>query len=257
MPAINIKTEKFEGPFDLLYHLIEKNEIDIYDIPISTLADQYVNFLKTMPETDMDSMSEFILMAATLLEIKSKMLLPKVACEDSGEDEDPRSELVRRLVEYKKYKELTGFFKEREGLSDIVFYKNIDRTLPVTEIFTKPVDLDEILDGVSLDLLYKAFAEVLNRRELKTDKIRSSFKSVQKDLHTVEEKIEYIQGLLKNYESISFEAIFPNTAYKIEKIVTFLALLELIRLKSVKIYQVDLFGEIKIVGNDKNEIIGA
>lgn len=257
MQTVNIKTEKFEGPFDLLYHLIEKNEIDIYDIPISTLADQYIEHIKMLPQMDMDSMSRFVLMASTLLEIKSKMLLPKAVEENIGEESDPREELVRKLVEYKKYKEITGFFKEREGLSEVVFYRDIDGTLPLAEIFTKPVEMGGILGGVELDLLYKAFLEVLNRRELKTDKIRSSFNSIEKDQHTVQEKIEHIQCLLRNYKSVNFTSIFPETAYKREKIVTFLALLELIRLKKVKIYQTNLFSEIKIVGNGLYEANGA
>ncbi|MDR2904022.1 MAG: segregation/condensation protein A [Clostridiales bacterium] len=244
---MHLRLDVFEGPMDLLLHLIDKNELDIYDIPIAELADQYVAYIGYYAEKDMESMSEFVLMAATLLEIKSKMLLPRTPQGANPEDdEDPRAALVEKLIEYKRFKSVISVLKEKEALAERAFFKAADPTLSGLARVEEPVDLGALLDGLTADRLYKAFQEVLNRRELKTDKVRSGFNSVSKDLYTIEEKIEHIENLLTLYQSVKFYGIFSPASGKSEKIVTFLALLELIKMKRVTIRQEKIFDEIII-----------
>ena len=258
MPIL-IKTEAFEGPMDLLYHLIEKHEIDIYDIPIALLADQYIAALRLMQQPDMESMSEFVLMAATLLEIKSKLLLPLPPSEEDEEEEDPRAELVRKLVEYKRFKTAAEGFRDFEAQGALVFYKPCDETLPFAELSVAPVDVGAVLSDITLDVLYAAFEEVMKRKELKTDRIRSTFGAVEKDKFTVEEKQAHIRNLLRLYRTVAFDEIFTEGARKMEKVVTFLALLELIKMKALAITQDALFGKIMLseMEGEANEAGGA
>ncbi|MFV0314784.1 MAG: segregation and condensation protein A [Anaerotignum sp.] len=243
MEQITIRIDAFEGPLDLLYHLIEKNEIDIYDIPIAKLTDQYLEYLESVKDRDMDGMSEFLVMAATLLEIKSKLLLPKIKNEEEGPD--PREELVLRLLEYKKIKDITDEFRQYEEDAALVFYKEVDEA--VKQLRSKePQVLDEFLQGITMEDLYFAFQQVMDRKATKVDHVRSSFKAVTKDLFTVQEKMEYIRDMLILQPKTSFLSIFRADAGKMEKVVTFLALLELIKMKEVQIMQKLNFGEINI-----------
>ena len=256
MESIHVHLEAFEGPFDLLFHLIEKNEIDIYDIPIAQLTEQYIAFLEQAEYKNMDGMSEFLLMAATLIEIKSKLLLPKQKQEQP--QQDPREELVNKLLEYKKFKEITDDFKKREETAALVLYKEADKAVEKLKQSNKQdLDLDKFLCGITLDNLYEAFTEVMKRRETKVDRVRSSFKSVERDLYTIDEKIDYIRDLLILRPSVSFYTIFRPKAVKMEIVVTFLALLELIKMKEVSVSQKETFSEIlitKVSGSDNNEI---
>lgn len=246
MEEINIRLDAFEGPLDLLYHLIEKNEIDIYDIPIASLTEQYLAYLDAAEDRDMDGMSEFLLMAATLLEIKSKLLLPKPK-EEEADGPDPREELVQKLLEYKKIKDATETLREREEDASLVFYKEADASVEKLKE-QEPQNLEDILMGVTLDDLHTAFLQVMARQETKVDRVRSSFRSVQKDLFTVREKMEYIRDLLilRPHGATAFHTIFRPQAGRMEKVVTFLALLELIKQKEVQITQERNFGEILI-----------
>jgi len=248
-----VKTEVFEGPFDLLYHLIEKNEIDIYDIPIAFITEQYIEYLGSMPERDMDSMSEFVLIAAQLLEIKSRLMLPMP--KDSEEEDDPRATLVERLIEYKRFKEISEFFKTKNETAHLYFYKPRDPSVPVPE--QAPPDTGEILDGVSLDALFKTFEEVLSRRELKVDKIRSGFGTVKRDLFTVEQKTVHILNLLLLKKRVTFASIFVPESSRAEMVVTFLALLELIKTRQVAAEQDGLFSEITIKLKQKHSPVPA
>lgn len=244
MEQITIRLNAFEGPLDLLYHLIEKNEIDIYDIPIAQLTDQYLAYLDAAEDRDMDGMSEFLVMAATLLEIKSKLLLPKPKnVEEEGPD--PREELVLRLLEYRKIKDVTDAWRQCEEEASLIFYKEADQAVKQLK-GKEPQALDEFLQGITMEDLYFAFQQVMNRRETKVDRARSSFKTVQKDLFTVQEKMEYIRDMLVLQPKTTFFSIFRLNAYKMEKVVTFLALLELIKRKEVQISQELTFGEITI-----------
>ena len=193
MSILQIKLEEFEGPLDLLLKLIDKNKIDIYDIPISKLTDDYLYYIKNKSIIDMEEMSQFIIMATTLLEIKSKMLLPKEKDKETNEEIDPREELVQKLIEYKKYKMIAEKLYETEVFVDKVIFKKEDiNAINNIKIKTEPT-IEEILEGVTLKDLYKAFEEVLKRKELKTDKIRSGFKSVTRALYKINDKINYIE----------------------------------------------------------------
>ena len=250
METINIRLAAFEGPLDLLYHLIEKNEIDIYDIPIVEITNQYMEYIQEMERsTSMESMSEFLVMAATLLKIKSRMLLPK---EEKEEEEDPREELVQRLLEYKRIKDATETLKEREEEAALVYYKEADASVAKLKE-QPPQELEDLLQGITMDDLYQAFRQVMARKETKEDKVRSSFRSVQKDLFTVGEKMEYIRDMLilHPHEKTAFHTIFRRNAGKMERVVTFLALLELIKQKEVQITQEKNFGEIFISRYDE------
>jgi len=244
LDKITIRLDAFEGPLDLLYHLIEKNEIDIYDIPIARLTDQYLEYLDAAEDRDMDGMSEFLVLAATLLEIKSKLLLPKPKSEEE-EGPDPREELVQRLLEYRKIKDVTEEWRQREEEAALIFYKEADQAVKQLK-GKEPQALEDFLQGVTMEDLYLAFQQVMNRRETKVDRVRSSFKTVSRDLFTVQEKMEYIRDMLILQPKATFFSIFRENARKMEKVVTFLALLELIKRKEVQISQVLTFGEITI-----------
>lgn len=252
---ITLQLENFQGPMSLLYHLIEKNKIDIYDIPIFEITTQYLAIVEDAQKRSMDVMSEFLLMAATLLEIKSRMLLPKSKNEESDGEIDPRAELVSKLIEYKRFKNVTEEFKEREETASQVLYKEAD---PSLHIFKQQeiVELEDFLEGVTFDDIYKAFQEVLKRREKKVDKVRSSFKSVERDLYTVEEKIIYIKDLIIISTKVSFWEIFRENVRKTEIVVTFMALLECIKMRLVSINQDEAFNEIvitKYIGSELHE----
>ena len=242
---LNIKLENFEGPIELLYHLIKKNEIDIYDIPIAILADQYIEYIENFPK-NMEIMSSFIVMAATLLEIKSKMLLPNSKVEVLESEEDPREELVRKLIEYKKFKEVSDYFKYKIiDLKPHIFKEPEKEVLNLFKDYK--TEISEVLNGITVDNLFEIFKEVIMRKELKVDKIRSGFNSVKKDIFTVDEKIESIKHHLKTNKFIRFKSMFSLETSKSEIIVTFLALLELIKTKTVKINQDNTFEDITIV----------
>ncbi len=153
--TINIKLQNFEGPFDLLFHLIEKNEVDIYDIPIADITNQYLEYIYEMESLDLEVASEFIVMAATLLQIKSKMLLPKQKRdldELAADDEDPRAELVEKLIEYKKYKEVSNVLQKREDVYSKLFYKDAE--------IIDDIEEKEIFLNITLDDIVAAFTDI-------------------------------------------------------------------------------------------------
>ena len=153
--GIPVKLQVFEGPLDLLLHLIDKNKIDIYDIPIVEITNQYMDYIKAMEREDLNVMSEFLVMAATLLDIKCKMLLPKEVTED-GEEEDPRQELVEQLLQYKMYKYMSYELRDRELDGGRTMYK--DPTIPEEVMnYVEPVDLDELLGDLTLATLNRVF----------------------------------------------------------------------------------------------------
>ena len=251
MRTIHVKLDAFEGPFDLLYHLIEKNEIDIYDIPINTLTEQYLEYIEHFKNADMDSMSEFLVMATTLLEIKAKMLLPSEK-KEIDEEQDPREALVNQLLEYKKFKDIVPFLKERENPGR--YFKQADSILlsqPMQESNENIVA--DVLSDVTLGMLHKAFLEVMKKKELRTDRIRSSFSSVPRDTYTIQDKMEYIKSLLILNKNLVFKDVFRKNSGKIEKVVTFLALLELIKLSQIVVTQKNNFADIYITSGDRWE----
>ena len=157
--AIPVKLEAFEGPLDLLLHLIDKNKVDIYDIPIVEITNQYMEYIREMQKKDLNIMSEFLLMAATLLDIKCRMLLPAEVNEE-GEEEDPRAELVEQLLQYKMYKYMSYELKDRQLDGEKLMFK--DETLPdEVKEYQEPVDLDALLDGITLARLNEVFQGIM------------------------------------------------------------------------------------------------
>lgn len=243
MDNMTVRLDSFSGPLDLLYHLIEKNEIDIYDIPIAELTDQYIEFISREENKNMDGMSEFVVMAASLIEIKSRMLLPSVQGEEA--EEDPREELVQKLIEYKKYKSVTEILLKRSEEAAMTLFREPDMIIP--ELMKKDeLPVDECLRGLTMEDLYKAFRDVMIRREKKIDRVRSGFRSVRHDNFTVDEKIISLRSVLKVSPRVKFYEMFSRDTTREEILVTFLALLELIRRHNVSVEQDDIFGEIYI-----------
>lgn len=226
--AINVKLEAFEGPLELLLHLIEKAEVDIYDIPIADITDQYLNYISMMEIPDLEVSSEFLVMAATLLEIKSKMLLPKHKKEETGTDDiDPREELVRKLIEYKKYKEVSLELKDKLGVYSRIFYKPPE---PIEDYIN---DVTAITN-VSLDMLYISFRNILLKNERKK---KNKYTEIYREVITVDDKIKLINKLLASKPSFYFDDLFISCYNKYEIIVTFLAMLELLKRRSLMIEQ--------------------
>ena len=189
--GIAVKLQAFEGPLDLLPHLIEKNKVSIYDIPIAEITDQYMAYLHEMKKQDLGVMSEFLLMAATLLDIKSRMLLPKEVNEE-GEEEDPRQELVQQLLEYKMYKYISYELKERRQDAAQVLYHKQDLPEEV-KAYKQPVSTEELLAGVTLSRMHRIFVDIIRRQNNRIDPIRSTFGTLQKeevDMDQMREKVE-------------------------------------------------------------------
>ena len=241
---LSYKLETFEGPLDLLLHLIEKNKVSIYDIPIAEITDQYLEYVSHMEEESLDVVSEFLVMAATLLDIKAKMLLPKEVNED-GEEEDPRAELVARLLEYKTYKYMYMELKDMELDAEKVFYKA--PTIPgEVKQYEEPVDLDKLLDGLTLVKLKQVFDSVMKRQRDKIDPVRSSFGTIKKEPVSLEEKISSVMGYARKHRKFSFRGMLERQAGRIEVVVTFLALLELMKIGKIRLTQDAPFEDMQI-----------
>lgn len=225
MDGYAIQLENFEGPLDLLLHLIKKNEMDIYDIPMAAITEQYLSILDAMKTLNLDLAGEFLLMAATLLHIKSKMLLPKIVEEDlEEEEEDPRAELVRRLLEYQKYKEVSTTLDLKPQLGRDLFA----RVAPEPEV------LEEAEAGfVSVGLfdLLEALREVLKETP------EQLMHEVNLEHLSVTDRINAILSSLQGKESVAFSDLFEGGLKRNEVIVTFLALLELVKLRLVRFMQ--------------------
>ena len=228
-----IKLPIFEGPLDLLLHLIREHEINIYDIPIAFITKQYLEYIELLKNLNLEVAGEFLVMASTLIHIKSRTLLPKseVSADMEEEGDDPREELVRKLLEYKKYKEAAGLLRDKE-----IAYKNVFTRKAESEI----PDEDELLIEVSIFDLLSAFKNVVKNIK------GSDTYEISVDEVSVTERINYIMEALGNSSYILFESLFSDMTRKMELVATFLALLELIRLKLVKIQQTKRFGTIRI-----------
>lgn len=242
--GIPVKLEAFEGPLDLLLHLIEKNKINIYDIPIVEITSQYMEYIDGMETKDLDIMSEFLVMAATLINIKAKMLLPKEKNEEE-EEIDPRQELVERLLEYKMYKYISVELKDKQMDAQKILYK--DPTLP-KEIasYKEEVRIEDILGDLTLSKLHEIFESVLRRREDKIDPIRSNFGKIEKEEITLADKMVDIERYAKVHRSFSFRKLLIHASSKIEVIITFLGVLELMKIGKIHVVQEDTFKDILI-----------
>ncbi len=230
----NIKLDAFEGPLDLLLHLIKENQVDVYDIPIATITEQYFEYIDLMKDLNLDVAGEYLVMAATLTYIKSKTLLPPVEDDFPDEDEglDPRDELVAKLVEYKKYKEASINLRERELTQSQVFVRELGKD-------DTPEGADLLLD-ISVFELLKSFRTVLDRLG------DAKEYTVTLEEISVTDKLNEIVARLEDADSIVFDSLFENDKNKIDVIATFLALLELLRLKLARAHQTRMGGEILI-----------
>ena len=239
--GIDIKVNAFEGPLDLLLHLIEKNKVDIYDIPISEITSQYLDYIRSMEEEDLDVMSDFLVMAATLLKIKAKMLLP--VKEEEEEEGDPREELVRRLIEYKIYKYAAEELKDLSVDAQKVFFK--PETVP-EEIkhYEEPIRPGEIVGDVTLEKLNQIFRMVMRRKKDREDPVRSHFGKIQKEKYKVEDRMDDIRCQIRGLKRLNFRTLLDIQPVKEMVIVTFLAVLELMKVGEVKVVQEHNFAEI-------------
>lgn len=249
--GIPVKLEVFEGPLDLLLHLIEKNKVDIYDIPIVLITEQYLEYVAGMDTKDMDIMSEFLVMAATLVRIKSKMLLPKEEVEEE-EEEDPRQELVERLLEYKMYKYASFELKDRQYDAARVFFK--EPTIP-DEIrdYKEDVDFHELLSDVTLPKLQEIFDSVMQKQEDKVDRIRSNFGEIEREEINIEDQMIFVEEYAMLHGRFSFRKLLEKKRGKSYVIVTFLSVLEMMKTGKLRIEQEALFDDIIITYQSKKE----
>ena len=242
--GIPVKLQVFEGPLDLLLHLIDKNKIDIYDIPIVEITNQYMEYIRAMEKEDLNIMSEFLVMAATLLDIKCRMLLPKELNED-GEEEDPRQELVEQLMEYKMYKYMSYELKDREIDTDKVMYKRPTIPEEVLE-YVEPVDLDILLGDLTIQKLNRIFKDVMKRQVDKIDPVRSKFGKIEKEEVTVTEKLAAVADYARKHRQFSFRQLLVKQSSRTQIVVTFLAVLQLMKDGELSIEQEQPFDDIVI-----------
>ncbi len=241
---LEVKLEAFEGPLDLLLHLIEKNKVDIYDIPIVEITEQYLDYVSKMPKDDLDLASEFLVMAATLIDIKSKMLLPK-EIDENGEEIDPRVELVEKLIEYKMYKYASVELRDMQVYAGKSLYK--EPTIPEeVSKYQQPVDLDQLLEGVDLSKLNEIFQMVLKRQVDKIDPVRSKFGKIEMEEVSLPDKIDYVANTVRKKKKCNFKQLLEKSKSKVEVIVSFLAVLELIKIGEIEVHQEKTFGDIYI-----------
>jgi segregation and condensation protein A len=229
-----VRLENFEGPLDLLIHLIRKNEVNVYDIPIALITAQYLAYLDLMRELDLDVAGEFLVMAATLIHIKSRMLLPRPDPAQAEEPEDPRQALVARLLEHQKYKAAAELLHDREIVRSAQWMRPDARVAAIAgEEYERELEVD-------LFSLLSAFQAVLDRAT------RRSKVPLPPEQVSIESRIEALLGRLSETQACGFEELFADVSSRSDLIVTFLALLEMIRLKLVRVYQTGSFGPIRV-----------
>lgn len=241
--VLNFKLENFEGPLDLLLHLIKQSKMEIENVELSKITEQYLAIMDSLPELDLEKASEFIEVAATLIEIKSKALLPKLIENEEVDEEDPEALLLQRLQEYKLFKETSEKLKESENVSR--FYKAPEEEASKFRI---------VLKDMSLDILLNAFTNVLTRAtKIETE---NEPKQIAKEKFTVTQKIASIKDALIIRNKIMFSELFNESISRDEIITTFMALLELLKLQEIKCVQSDAFCDIEILkaeNEDSNE----
>ncbi|MEB3102772.1 segregation/condensation protein A [Ferviditalea candida] len=251
MPIL-YRLESFEGPLDLLLHLIDKAEIDIYNIPISEITDQYLEYVNAMQELQLDAASEFLVMAATLLSIKSRMLLPKppvidIESEDYDPDLDPRAELVQKLIEYRKFKAVSEFLREQELRRSLIYSREpVDLTPYAVSVSENPVK------GFSTFDLIVAFQKAL-RKASSRDRVAK----IERDEISIKDRLdEIVTSLYAQDGKLLFSDFFSPEATRREVVVTFLAILELMKMRKILCYQHRLFEDIVIELRKEGEAIG-
>lgn len=236
-PSYKVKLDVFEGPLDLLLYLVRKDEVDIYEISIERITRQYLEYLEAMEAIDVEVGGEFIVMAANLLYIKSRTLLPadqQMVVEEEAEEDDPRWELIRQLIEYKKFKEAAGELRQREDLALRLFGRAPEAPPP-------DPNANLLVGEVGVLDLIRAFQRVLERIEKK-----SEAREIEADHFTVSGKIDFILRVLPEGETLEFDELFASQATRGEMVATFLALLELVRLRHLQVVQDETFGSIRL-----------
>lgn len=241
---MTVKLQVFEGPLDLLLHLLEKNKVNIYDIPIVEITNQYLEYIARMKRQDLNIVSEFLVMAATLIDIKSRMLLPSAAAEEE-EEEDPRAELVQQLLEYKMYKCMAYELRDRQIDAARVLFK-APTIPPEVANYEEPVHLDELVSDMTLTKLNAIFKSVMRKQTDKIDPVRSKFGRIEKEEVSLSEKMAYLEDYCTTHSHFSFRNLLEAQASKMEIIVTFLAILELMKMGKIFISQEHTFDDIAI-----------
>jgi segregation and condensation protein A len=232
--AYRVRLEAFSGPLDLLIHLIKKNEVNIYDIPISLITAQYLEYVELMEELNLDIAGDFIVMAATLIHIKSRMLLPRPDPSQDDVEEDPRDALVNRLLEYQKYKAAASLLHERETMRSAQWQLPDQR---VAEMAGEEFETEVEVDLVSLMAAFKAVLDRAKQRPTVP---------IPGEQVSIEDRIAQLLSRLSETEACGFEDLFVDADSRRDLIVTFLALLEMIRMKLVRVFQAGTFGAIRV-----------
>ena len=241
---LKVKLESFEGPLDLLLHLIDKNKVNIYDIPIALITKQYMEYLEEMKRLDLNIMSEFLVMAATLLDIKAKMLLPAEVNEE-GEEVDPRDELVQQLIEYKIYKYMSYELRDRQMDAARFLFKK--ETLPESvKAYAPPINREELIGDATLGKLNDIFKSIMQRQIDRIDPVRASFGKIEKEEVNMEEVMFDLEDYCHKHKRFSFRDLLEGQASKMKMIVVFLSILELLKVGKIEICQEEIFGDIQI-----------
>ena len=251
MEELAFKLEAFEGPLDLLLHLIEKNKVSIYDIPIAEITDQYIEYVAAMDHEDLDLVSDFLVMAATLLDIKARMLLPKEETAE-GEEEDPRAELTERLLEYKRFRAISEELRDYAVLAEQVLFREEDLPKEVRN-YRPPIELDDLLRDVTLQRLKQVFDDVMRRREDLVDPVRSKFGQIRRETVQISDQIVKVRKALEGGKRRSFRSLLKKGTSKVEIVVTFLAILELIRTGDIFLTEDSTRDDIIIEGKRQDE----
>mgnify|MGYP000407241859 CR=1 FL=1 len=241
---LTVKLQVFEGPLDLLLYLLEKNKVNIYDIPIVEITEQYMEYIREMKRQDLEVLSECLVMAATLIDIKSRMLLPSNP-DSEEEEEDPRAELVQQLLEYKMYKYMSYELKDRLSVSGKVLYK--DPTIPEEVAkYEEPVNLEELVGDLTLTRLNAIFQSLMRRQNDKIDPIRSKFGQIEQEEVSLDEKMMDLRTYAQEHATFRFSELMREQKGKIQMIVTFLAVLELMKTGELTVVQEHLFDDMLI-----------
>lgn len=232
METYTVRIAQFEGPFDLLLYFIQRDELDIYDIPIAKITDDFLDYIHTLESLNIDVASEFILVAATLMRIKAKMLIPRKEIDEEGNEIDPREELVARLIEYKRYKDVLSAFQDLEEERS----KKLERGNSSNELKQLSVKalVDVELETINTYKLFKAFKRVLERYKNVQDRY---VHQIVQFPYTVKDQQEYILGRLTKSKKLDFERLFEAIENRMHAIVTFLALLELVNAQTITIVE--------------------
>ncbi|MCL2225624.1 MAG: segregation/condensation protein A [Defluviitaleaceae bacterium] len=240
---MDVRLEKYEGPLDLLLRLIQRAEINIYDIPISQITAEYMAVIATLPP-DMEQMSEFLVMAATLLEIKSKMLLPRPKPENDEPEEDPREALTRQLVAYQHAQELAEQLSVLTPVGERLTSEGDKEALQILTGSRHANPLDELIPATQLA---EIFADIMRRAAEKIDTVRAGYGEMQKEKFTITEKVSFMRKMLHQQGRLRLSALFTNCVSRHEMIVTFLALLEMVRRGMVCATQQTNFGDVELL----------